>query len=116
MVAAGPVVGNRIGVQPKRHDTGWVEVPNIWGAVVGRPGFMKSTALAKVLAPLKKLKWDAQTAHKTAQAQFKIELAYVALRDSSDGVYSWTGQPSAIDWVHQRLAEIDTGKQVKKTG
>ena len=42
MVAAGSVVGNRIGVQPKKHDTGWIEVPNLWGAVVGRPGVMKS--------------------------------------------------------------------------
>jgi hypothetical protein len=73
MVAAGSVVGNRMGVQPKRHDTGWVEVPNIWGAVVGRPGVMKSPALAKVLAPLKKLERDAQAAHKTAQAQFEID-------------------------------------------
>lgn len=32
MVAAGAVVGNRIGVQPKRRDTGWVEVANLCGA------------------------------------------------------------------------------------
>ena len=43
------------------------------------------------------------------------EMAYVALRDSKNGVYSWTGQPCAIDWVHQRVAEIDSGKQARKT-
>lgn len=73
MVAAGSVVGNRIGVQPKEHDTGWVEVPNIWGAIVGRPGVMKSPALAKVLSPLKRLERDAQASFKSAQAQYEID-------------------------------------------
>lgn len=43
------------------------------------------------------------------------EMAYVALRDSGDGVYSWTGQPRALDWVNQRVTEIDSGKRLRKT-
>lgn len=73
LVAAGAVVGNRIGVQPKRLDTGWVEVPNIWGAVVGRPGVMKSPALAKVLAPLKRLEQAAQISFSGARAQYVLD-------------------------------------------
>ena len=73
MVAAGAVIGNRVGVQPKQHDTGWVEVPNLWGAVVGRPGVMKSPALAQVLLPLRRLESQALTAFTTTRAQFELD-------------------------------------------
>ncbi|MEZ5435520.1 MAG: DUF3987 domain-containing protein [Pseudomonadales bacterium] len=39
----------------KRKDDGFV-IPNLWGAVVGRPGVMKSPAWFEVLRPLD-LKW-----------------------------------------------------------
>ncbi len=73
MVAAGAVIGNRVGVQPKQHDTGWIEVPNLWGAVVGRPGVMKSPALAQVLAPLKRLEAEALSNFASIRAQFEID-------------------------------------------
>jgi hypothetical protein len=73
MAAAGAVVGNRVGVQPKQHDTGWVEVPNLWGAIVGRPGVMKSPALAQVLLPLRRLESQALTAFTATRAQFDLD-------------------------------------------
>lgn len=73
LVGAGAVIGNRIGVQPKAHDTGWVEVPNLWGAVVGRPGEMKSPALDKVLTPLRRLESAAQTAFAATLAKYEID-------------------------------------------
>ncbi|MEI7955738.1 MAG: DUF3987 domain-containing protein [Verrucomicrobiota bacterium] len=73
MVAAGAVVGNRVGVQPKQHDTGWIEVPNIWGAIVGRPGVMKSPALAQVLLPLRRLESQALAAFTATRAQFELD-------------------------------------------
>lgn len=73
LVGAGAVVGNRIGVQPKQHDTGWVEVPNLWGAVVGRPGVMKSPALDQVLAPVRKLEAAAQAAFAATLAKYEID-------------------------------------------
>ncbi len=79
MVASGAAVGNRTGVQPKQLDTGWVEVPNFWGAAVGRPGVMKSPALAQVLLPLRQLEAAAQNAFSATQAQYKIDkMKYVA--------------------------------------
>jgi putative DNA primase/helicase len=81
LVGAGAVVGNRIGVQPKKHDTGWVEVPNLWGAVVGRPGVMKSPALDQVLYPVRKLEATAQAAFATTMAKYEIErMVYEATR------------------------------------
>ena len=81
LVGAGAVVGNRIGVQPKKYDTGWVEVPNLWGAVVGRPGIMKSPALDRVLAPVRKLEAEAQTAYATTLAKYEFDrMVYEATR------------------------------------
>ena len=81
LVGAGAVLGNRIGVQPKKHDTGWVEVPNLWGAVVGRPGVMKSPALDEVLAPLRKLEAAAQAAFAATLAKYEIDrMIYEATR------------------------------------
>ncbi|MGH8766790.1 MAG: DUF3987 domain-containing protein [Burkholderiales bacterium] len=45
------LLGNRIGIRPKRFDSR-LEVANLWGAVVGRSGWMKSPALAAALKPL----------------------------------------------------------------
>lgn len=81
LVAAGAVVGNRIGVQPKQHDTGWVEVPNLWGAIVGRPGVMKSPALAQVLAPVKRLEAAMLKAFSATKAQYEVDrMAYDAAK------------------------------------
>jgi len=41
IVALAGVVGRRIGIRPKRYDD-WLVIPNLWGAVVGRPGIMKT--------------------------------------------------------------------------
>lgn len=73
VVAAGAVVGNRIAVQPKQHDTSWTEVPNLWGAIVGRPGVMKSPALGKVLAPLKRLESAMLASFAATKAQYEID-------------------------------------------
>lgn len=73
MVAAGAALGNRISIQPKQKDTGWVEVPNLWGAIVGRPGVMKTPALAEVLAPLKKLEAEMQDAFASTKSQYEFE-------------------------------------------
>lgn len=54
MISLAAVVGRKIGIRPKRKDD-WLEVPNLWGAIIGRPGVMKSPALREVLKPLRKI-------------------------------------------------------------
>jgi hypothetical protein len=51
MTALGAVLGRRIGIRPQRYDT-WTEVPNLWGCIVGRPGVLKTPAIAEALKPL----------------------------------------------------------------
>ena len=59
MVALGSVVGRRIGIHPKRYDS-WLEVPNLWGAIVARPGYLKSPSLSEGLRPLRRLEAHAR--------------------------------------------------------
>ena len=45
------VIGNRVRIRPKQNDD-WEVVPNLWGAIVGRPSAMKSPAMQAALAPI----------------------------------------------------------------
>jgi hypothetical protein len=54
MVAFSAVVGRKVGIRPKRYDD-WLVVANLWGAIVGSPGLLKSPALKEALAPMNAL-------------------------------------------------------------
>ena len=45
------IIGNRIRIAPKQNDD-WIEVPNLWGAIIGPPSAMKSPAMQSALAPV----------------------------------------------------------------
>ena len=64
MVMLGAVVGNRCGIRPKQFDTGWLEVPNLWGAIVADPSKMKTPTLNAALSPLKELDRIARDEHR----------------------------------------------------
>lgn len=59
------VVGRRIGIRPKRRDD-WLVVPNLWGAIVGRPGVLKTPALEEAMRPLGGLAAQARESHAKA--------------------------------------------------
>ena len=62
VVALASVVGRRVTIRPQQRDD-WTVTPNLWGAVVGRPGVLKSPAVAEALRPLKRLEVEAARAH-----------------------------------------------------
>ena len=62
MVALSSVIGRKACIAPKRRDN-WRVIPNLWGAVVGRPGVMKSPALAEAMKPLDRLQALASELH-----------------------------------------------------
>ncbi|WP_396605004.1 YfjI family protein [Bradyrhizobium sp. YCK136] len=45
------VIGNRVRICPKQNDD-WEVVPNLWGAIIGRPSAMKSPAMQSALGPI----------------------------------------------------------------
>ena len=54
MIVLAGIVGRKIGIRPQRM-TPWLVVPNLWGAVIGRPGIMKTPALQEPLKVLHRL-------------------------------------------------------------
>lgn len=75
LVALSSLIGARAVVAPKARDD-WRVVPVLWGAIVGRPGVMKSPALSEVLKPLHRLEatereqW--QMAHEAWELDCKV--------------------------------------------
>ena len=72
MVALSSVIGRKACIHPKRHDD-WQVVPNLWGAIVGRPGVMKSPALSEVMKPLDRLAIIAGDLHAEVMRDHEIK-------------------------------------------
>jgi len=62
IVAAGAVIGRKIGIRPQQH-TDWHVVSNMWGCIVGRPGVMKSPSMKAAMAPIYRLEHEAREDH-----------------------------------------------------
>jgi len=48
-------VNRRANIQPKAHDTSWIVVPNLWGAAIAPPGYLKSPAMKACIRPLERI-------------------------------------------------------------
>jgi putative DNA primase/helicase len=79
MISLSAVVGRKIGIRPKRRDD-WLEVPNLWGAIVGRPGVMKSPALRESMRPLRKLEGIAAELFETDTRGWRREQEMAKIR------------------------------------
>jgi hypothetical protein len=77
--ALGTVIGRRVGIRPKTLDD-WTEYCNFWTCTVGRPGVMKSPAMAAALAPLNALGTKASQRHADQQATFDADAQLQAMR------------------------------------
>jgi hypothetical protein len=51
IVALSSIIGRNVAIHPKRHDD-WLVYANLFGAVVGRSGSMKSAGIAEALKPI----------------------------------------------------------------
>jgi hypothetical protein len=83
VVVLGGLIGRKVAIRPKRYDD-WLVVPNLWGAIVGPPGFLKTPAVEAVLRPLKRLVADAIKAHGDQLAQHaERQLVSAARREAA---------------------------------
>jgi putative DNA primase/helicase len=71
ITALSAAVGRRCGIYPKRHDD-WLVVPNLWGMIVGPPGFLKSPMLDEVLKPLVRLEANAREKYDAQRQAFEL--------------------------------------------
>lgn len=98
MVCLAGVVGRKIGLRPARHDD-WLVVPNLWGAIVGLPGLMKTPAMNEPLGVLRRFEAEAKSVYDqavrdheesmlVAEATKKVKKDELvkAVRKSADGV------------------------------
>jgi len=51
IVYAGSLIGRKRGLE-LRPGSGWIEFPNLWGMLIGRPSVMKSPAMEATIKPL----------------------------------------------------------------
>ena len=82
----GSVIGASCAIRPKQHDD-WSEVPNVWGGVIGRPGSLKSPAIAEAMKPLTYLEADACVQFESAKTSYltqKLEREFELKQLKSD--------------------------------
>lgn len=73
-------VNRRAVIQPKKNDTSWVVVPNLWGGIVAQPGFMKSPVIRAVTRPLNQIQAVWQQEHEGALEDYATEKEEHGLR------------------------------------
>jgi hypothetical protein len=73
-------VNRRAFIQPKLQDTGWSVVPNLWGAIVAPPGFMKSPLLRAVTMPLLRIEELWREEHRQDAENFETAREEAELR------------------------------------
>ena len=72
LISLATLVGKRCSIHPKKEDD-WLVVPNLWGAVVGRPSLMKSPSIQEAMKPL-----DSLISEHSKEFNKKMELFEVA--------------------------------------
>ena len=76
--ALGSVIGRRFGKPQARTD--WIEIPNLWGGFIGRPGMLKSPAMGGALRPIHRLEAEAAKENEIAQQAYAAGLDAYKLR------------------------------------
>jgi len=82
LVYLGSLIGRKRGLR-LRQGTSWIEFPNLWGMVVGRPAMMKSPAMKAVLGPLEVLATRAINEYKSSLNQYEMELESWKIRNKA---------------------------------
>ena len=72
VAALSGLLGRSVKIKPERLQ-GWAVVPNLWAAIVGRPGSMKSMILDTALEPLQRLERRAAEDHAAQLLDVEIE-------------------------------------------
>jgi putative DNA primase/helicase len=77
VVALAGSVGRRATIQPKALDSSWVVIPNLWGAIIAPPGYMKSPVLRTVMSPLLHIEdlWRAEYQRESGAYEIDKELS-----------------------------------------
>lgn len=72
LVSLATVIGSKVRIRPKQKDD-WTVVPNLWGAIIGDPGLLKSPSIEQATKPLRRLIMAAEERHRAQMEQFMAE-------------------------------------------
>jgi phage/plasmid primase-like uncharacterized protein len=81
IVMMATIIGRKVGIRPMRHND-WAVIPNLWGAVVGNSGVMKSPTLSAALSPINKLAVAAFEVYNKAKAEHDAQAKLAKLQVS----------------------------------
>jgi putative DNA primase/helicase len=90
VVCLAGAVNRRAMIHPKARDTGFKVVPNLWGGIVGRPGFKKSPVIEAATQPLKAIQTAWFNEHEAAEAEYEREYEMHTLK-----MNAWKQQTTA---------------------
>jgi Protein of unknown function (DUF3987) len=82
MCSVGAVVGRTLGIHPKRRDD-WLEIPNLWSAIVAPPSSLKSHAVSEGTVHLKRLAVNATKEYKKQLSENKAKKEIMELELSA---------------------------------
>jgi len=118
LAVCAAAIPDKIQLQVKRHNSGWLESARLWVALVGPPSSMKSPIMATAVRPLRRIdsemarqyadaraRYDRLPKEEKAQAQppkqtrlllqdTTIEAAQEVIKDSPDGVLCYQDEMS----------------------
>jgi len=66
-------VNRRAVIQPMANDTRWLVVPNLWGGIIAKPGFMKSPVIQAATRPLNQIQTEWRQEHEEARKNYARE-------------------------------------------
>lgn len=81
-VMMATIIGRKVGIRPMRHDD-WTVICNLWAAVVGNSGVMKSPTLSAGLSPIKQLQAWAFEAFNNLMAEYAAQDELAKLQKSA---------------------------------
>lgn len=119
MVAMASVIGRKVGIYPHSKND-WLVIPNLWGALIGRPSAMKSPAMNEVLKVLQRLVVQAEKRYKEEQAEAeavavlaeaKLEEAKKAIKIASAGKGAISEQQALANYAELKKLFADKVSQ-----
>lgn len=108
MIALGGVVGRQMSIRPKRFDD-WTVVPNLWGALIGRPSMMKTPPLKSTLAPLDMLNSAEFEKYSQQMVEFEKKVRIGQLRKNvlENKIKTAMRRGQDYEELSREIAEID---------
>ena len=118
LAVCAAAIPDKIQLQVKRHNTGWLESARLWVALVGPPSTMKSPILSAAVRPIRKIDSDMARRYSEARAKYDklpaderkqtdppkqtrillqdttIEAAQEIIKDSPDGMLCYQDEMS----------------------